>query len=198
MLFPAALYDRIARGEITLAFRAWKRPTVRAGGTLHSPAGLLAIDEVTRIDRDDITESDARAAGAASADEVRASLRDGDGRVLYRIRFHRAADDPRIELRANDQLDAAATAAIAEQLAGWDRASRDGPWTASVLGVIERRPEVVSTDLAAELGMERLAFKRRVRRLKSLGLTESLERGYRLSPRGAAYRAVGDARDDRP
>jgi len=29
-------------------------------------------------------------------------------------------------------------------------------------------------------------FKRRVRQLKELGLTESLEVGYRLSPRGRA------------
>jgi hypothetical protein len=187
MLFPAALHDRIASGEVTLAFRAWKRPSVRAGGTLHSPAGVLAIEEVTRIEPTDVTESDARAAGAASADEVRASLREGDERVLYRIRFHRAADDPRVELRRKDRLDDVAFADIAAQLARWDRAGRDGPWTAAVLDVIERRPEVVSTELAAALGMERLPFKRRVRQLKSIGLTESLERGYRLSPRGVAY-----------
>ena len=33
---------------------------------------------------------------------------------------------------------------------------------------------------------ERLAFKRDVRKLKELGLTESLDVGYRLSPRGRA------------
>ena len=33
-----------------------------------------------------------------------------------------------------------------------------------------------------------LPFKRNVRKLKELGLTESLEVGYRLSPRGEAYR----------
>jgi hypothetical protein len=31
-----------------------------------------------------------------------------------------------------------------------------------------------------------VSFKRDVRKLKELGLTESLEVGYRLSPRGAA------------
>jgi ribosomal protein S19E (S16A) len=34
--------------------------------------------------------------------------------------------------------------------------------------------------------MEKLRFKARVRQLKELGLTESLEVGYRLSPRGRA------------
>ena len=33
-------------------------------------------------------------------------------------------------------------------------------------------------------GLEKDVFKPRVRRLKELGLTESLEVGYRLSPRG--------------
>jgi hypothetical protein len=36
------------------------------------------------------------------------------------------------------------------------------------------------------MGRERLAFKADVRRLKDLGLTESLPVGYRLSPRGRA------------
>jgi hypothetical protein len=35
--------------------------------------------------------------------------------------------------------------------------------------------------------MERQAFKLNVRKLKELGLTESLEVGYRLSPLGEAF-----------
>ncbi len=53
--------------------------------------------------------------------------------------------------------------------------------------LIGRRPATVSTELAAELGRERAPFKLDVRKLKALGLTISLERGYRLSPRGEAY-----------
>ena len=40
--------------------------------------------------------------------------------------------------------------------------------------------------LAASVGREKLPFKRDVRKLKELGLTESLRVGYRLSPRGKA------------
>ena len=40
--------------------------------------------------------------------------------------------------------------------------------------------------------MDRPAFKLNVRKLKALGLTESLEVGYRLSPRGAAFLAAAD------
>ena len=48
-------------------------------------------------------------------------------------------------------------------------------------------------DLAARLGRERLDFKTDVRKLKALGLTESLTVGYRLSPRGMAWLDVADA-----
>jgi hypothetical protein len=54
----------------------------------------------------------------------------------------------------------------------------------------------VSTELAATAGLERRAYKLRVRRLKALGLTESLERGYRLSPRGQAYLERLDAAEE--
>ena len=45
-----------------------------------------------------------------------------------------------------------------------------------------------AADLAAQLGRAELQpFKTDVRKLKALGLTASLEVGYRLSPRGRAF-----------
>jgi hypothetical protein len=55
-----------------------------------------------------------------------------------------------------------------------------------VLEAIEARPAVRAADLAATLDRDKVDFKIDVRKLKALGLTESLEVGYRLSPRGAA------------
>jgi Mn-dependent DtxR family transcriptional regulator len=54
-----------------------------------------------------------------------------------------------------------------------------------VLELIDARPAVRAGDLSKTVGQERLVFKQNVRKLKTLGLTESLEVGYRLSPRGA-------------
>jgi hypothetical protein len=68
-----------------------------------------------------------------------------------------------------------------------DRSSSRGPWTGAVLGLIADRPAVVSTVLAQAIGWERPDFKLHVRRLKALGLTFSLDVGYRLSPRGESY-----------
>jgi hypothetical protein len=64
-----------------------------------------------------------------------------------------------------------------------------GAWIMQTLGAIAERPATRAGDLATDLGQERLPFKANVRKLKALGLTESLEVGYRLSPRGRAYLA---------
>ncbi len=64
-----------------------------------------------------------------------------------------------------------------------------GPWTLAVLRAIRANPERRAGDLAAELRAPRLPFKVDVRKLKELGLTESLPIGYRLSARGAAVLA---------
>jgi hypothetical protein len=59
-----------------------------------------------------------------------------------------------------------------------------------VLALIAAKPAVRAGDVFGEVGYpDMLSFKRDVRRLKELGLTESLEIGYRLSPRGEALMA---------
>jgi hypothetical protein len=187
MLFPQRLVDGIRDGTIVVAFRSWKRPTVRAGGTLLTAAGQLAIDEVAEISADDIDGDDVVAAGAADRDEILRALDRSPDRRLYRIRFHRLGDDPRVALRSSTDVGEGIDDVVA-RLDRWDRAAADGPWTSAVLELVAARPAVVSTELAAALGMDRAIFKRRVRQLKSLGLTESLEVGYRVSPRGEVVR----------
>jgi len=187
MLLPMALMEPIREGSVTLAFRSWKRPTVRTGGTLKTAAGLLGIDEVTPVDPAAISGAEAQAAGAGSRDELLAWLRSEPDRQVYRIRFHRIGDDPRIALREDDRIDAAERERLDARLAGWDRRSPTGPWTEASLRVIADSPGVVAGELARRIGSEREPFKRRVRQLKELGLTESLTVGYRLSPRGERY-----------
>jgi hypothetical protein len=52
------------------------------------------------------------------------------------------------------------------------------------LSVVSRNPGVLAATLASSLGLERKWFKEHMRKLKELGLTESLQIGYRISPRG--------------
>ena len=77
-------------------------------------------------------------------------------------------------------------AALVQRLEAMDRRSRSGPWTLATLRAIEARPGVLAARLATSLGRPRDEFKRDVRKLKVLGLTLSLEIGYRLTPRGEA------------
>jgi hypothetical protein len=189
MLFPQRLWAGLHDGTVTVAFRRWKRPTVKEGGTLQSPGGVLGIDELAPIEPDDVTDNDARAAGYGSRDEALADLRP-EG-ILYRIRFHRVGDDPRAELRAKDAL-------RADEIAALQASVRRLDWAIPTLQLIADHPATVSTELAAWAGVERQQFKLRVRRLKALGLTESLETGYRLSPRGQAFLAGVDRSDGPP
>jgi hypothetical protein len=195
VLFPARLRADLADGSVTLAFRRWRRPTVKAGGTLRTLAGVLAIDAVDVVPIATITEDDARAAGYPSVQELLADLRPPaagmDPRVVHRIAFHHAGADPRERLRAQDDLDPATVEDLRIRLARLDARSRHGAWTTTVLELIRDQPGTRAADLAEALGRERLPFKADVRKLKALGLTESLEVGYRLSPRGAALLATG-------
>lgn len=186
MLFRKAQWAGLSDGSITVAFRYQKRPTVRAGGTLQSPGGLLAIDSVEAITPAKITQADALLAGAASAAEVKADLGpEPEDKQLYRVRFHLLGDDPRVALRAADDLSEPELTALLARLARLDRAAGH-PWTQSYLRLLADNPGVVSTELAPQVGQERPVFKLNVRKLKSSGLTESLEIGYRISPRGLA------------
>ncbi len=185
MLFRQDVLCRIAEGDVTLAFRRWRRPTVKAGGTLRTRVGVLAIDSVERVDEDQVTDADARRAGAADREALLAGLR-AEGR-LYRVEFRLAGPDPRIALRERSHISPGERAEIDTRLARLDAASRHGPWTAAVLELIAKQPGTRAPDLAASFGRETAPFKTDVRKLKELGLTESLLVGYRLSPRGRAY-----------
>lgn len=185
MLFKRPVLDRIAAGAVTLAFRRWRRPTVRAGGTLTTPIGVLAIEAVDIVSDDQVTEADAHRAGFAGRDDLLAGLGPAEGDV-YRIAFRLQGADPRAALREQDELTPEDWAALRQRLDRLDRAARHGAWTGAVLRLIGERPGTRASDLAARFGRDTAVFKTDVRKLKALGLTESLEVGYRLSPRGRA------------
>jgi hypothetical protein len=179
MLFRQEILQGIADGRVTLAFRRWRRAPPAAGSTLRSPAGVLRLDRVTAVEEGDITVEDISRTGM-SRDELRASIA-GEG-TLLRIELRLAGDDPRIGLRERVPDDAELESILAK-LAKTDAASQ-GPWTTRYLQAIAHQPAIVSHVLARQAGADLPLFKRRVRQLKELGLTESLEVGYRLSPRG--------------
>ena len=136
------------------------------------------------INERSITSHDAELAGYRNRDELLAELsKYGDG-TLYRIDFRFAGADRRIALRQKGDLAPPEIDVLLRRLSRLDKASSHGPWTRQALELIDGNPAVVSTVLAAEMGLDRPVFKLDIRKLKESGLTESLEVGYRLSPRG--------------
>jgi hypothetical protein len=198
MLLKKRALDGIASGDIDLAFRNWRRPTVKPGTRLRTAIGVVEIDAMDTVDPARITEADARRAGFASRHDLLTSLAAAsqdagdaaDDRAVYRIELHFAGSDPREALRQNADLTPDNVAAIDARLRRLDKASTNGPWTLATLHLIADRPATRATDLAAAAGRPKAAFKADVRKLKELGLTESLGVGYRLSPRGHAYLAA--------
>jgi hypothetical protein len=184
MLFERRLREGIQGGSITLAFRRWKRCQVKAGGRYRMGYGLLA--EVTSVEIVDwMSDEEARAAGYPDRATLVADLDSRGSDPIYRIAL-RLFDgpDPREVLAESAEL----TKEEVGQLGG--RLDRMGSWALPTLELIAGRPGVRAADLAPELDMELAPFKLNVRKLKNLGLTISLEKGYRISPRGEALLAA--------
>jgi hypothetical protein len=183
MLFKRDVLDGIVAGRITVAFRRWVRPSVRAGTTLRTAAGVVRITGIAAVSQAAITSADAKQAGFPSRAKLLDSLAGRDG-TLYRIDLEYEGADGRLALRtatpSGPEMDH-----VLRRLARLD-AARSSPWTARVLALIEAHEATRAADLASRVGRETRLFKADVRKLKDIGLTESLAVGYRLSPRGKA------------
>jgi hypothetical protein len=187
MLFRQRFLDGIRDGVVTAAFRRWHRPSVRSGGTLLTPVGELGIVSVSEIALSKISELDARRAGYTSLEELLSDLNRREDGLVYRIEFGPLRPDPRVAIRESAVLTNEEHRKLFERLQRLDAHSSNGAWTLRTLELIGSRPGVRAGDLCRVLGQEKMHFKLNVRKLKTLGLTESLEVGYRLSPRGAAF-----------
>lgn len=208
LLFKKPFWEGLRSGQITLTFRRWQKPHVRAGGRYRChPIGVLEVDAIELVTPLAITAGDARRAGFPSREALIAYLGElgpiTDASPIYRVELHHGGDGDRVSLALEATLTADDVEAIRTRLVRMDRTT---PWTAKTLALIGKHPRVAASKLAANLGRETLPFKTDVRKLKRLGLTQSFEVGYEISPRGAAYlaairsarRAPGPRRRTRP
>lgn len=189
LLFKKPFWAGLTSGAITLTFRRWQRPHVRVGGRYRChPIGVLEVEAVERIPVRAITEDDAKRAGFAALPELRSYLEDlgplADDDELWRVELHHGGDGDRVELALVDQLTPDDVETIAKKLKKLDGRK---PWADATLAIIGKHPRVAASKLAAKLGRETQPFKIDVRKLKKLGLTQSFEVGYEISPRGKAY-----------
>ncbi|MEU3766812.1 hypothetical protein AB0E55_17290 [Amycolatopsis keratiniphila] len=184
MILSLTVLEGLAAGTIDLAFRRWSKQNVHPGDVLRLEAGVIEVVSVEIVDPDGITEAEARRSGAESANAVRATLRGPADAPVYRIRLRYAGPDPRHALSADAGLSEKDVEAIGKRLSKMDR---HRPWTHETLRLIAEHPGRRAQELADLLGREKDQLKVDIRKLKNLGLTLSLEVGYRISPRGEAY-----------
>lgn len=183
MLFRQEFLEGLRKGKLSTAFRRWAQPRVKAGTRMRTPVGLVEVVSVEPIMELEITTTDAERAGYTSREELMQNLGSMIDGQLYRIQLRYGGEDPRIQLRQDDELTDKEFEAIQKKLKGFDR---NRAWTKKTLNLISKNEGVLAEKLAGTMKMEKYPFKRRVWQLKELGLTESLDIGYRLSPRGKA------------
>jgi hypothetical protein len=194
LLFQKRFHEGLVSGAVRLTFRRWERPHVKVGGRYRChPIGVLEVDGVELVRVGAIGEPDARGAGFGSRAELLDYLADRgpltDATEVFRVELHHGGDGDRVSLALDDVLSKAEVAEIARRLARLDAAAAK-PWTRKTLALIGRHPRVAASKLAARVGRETAPFKIDVRKLKRLGLTQSFEVGYEISPRGHAYLAA--------
>lgn len=202
LLFQKRFHEGLLSGAVTLTFRRWARPHVRGGGRYRChPIGVLEVDEVREVRVAQITDAEAHQAGFTSRETLIEYMKSASEEPLlpstqvWRIALHHGGDGDRVELALEDQLSTQDVQQITARLA---RLDAQHPWTRETLAIIKRQPRVAASRLATVLGRETLPFKTDVRKLKKLGLTQSFEVGYEISPRGRAYLAATHGATKKP
>jgi hypothetical protein len=189
VLFKTRFHAGIRSGEITRTVRIWQRPHAKIGGRYALGAGAVVVDRMHEIRLEDITPALARSCGFSSVVDALKLAKHGAGERVFVIDFHYDGKTSARPKPTTGVVTATELAELARRLDALDRRARNGAWTRTTLGAIGARPGVPAARLARSLGRPRDDFKRDVRKLKNLGLTFSLEIGYRLTPKGKALLA---------
>ncbi|MCF2490779.1 hypothetical protein [Dyadobacter sp. CY347] len=184
MLIKQKHLDGIMSGNISLAFRKWKKLSVRKGSLLKTSIGVIKITDLTETDLSKITDDDAKLAGYDSAQAIISELEKVTNGAIYRIELSYDSPDPRIDLRQKEQITDEELEVLKEKLLNLDKFSNQGKWTTKVLKAIQENPKMTAAELATKINKEKEWLKTNVRKLKNLGLTISHEPGYTLSPLG--------------
>ena len=192
LLFKKAFFEGLVSGTTTLTFRRWQKPHVKVGGRYRChPIGVLEVDEVEIVTVKSISARDAKNAGFGSRDALVAYLTElgplDDATEIHRVALRFGGDGDRVPIALDDQLTPEQVAEVKKRLARFDA---NGAWTMQAFALIDAQPRVAASKLAASVKRETLPFKENIRKLKKLGLTQSFEVGYEISPRGRAYLAA--------
>lgn len=184
MLFREKHLKQIRTGSVTLAFRRWKKASVKTGSLIHTSIGLVRIGDIEEVKEEQISDADARLAGFLDKAELLSSFRTVAKAAIYKIEVSYHSADPRIALREKSELTIEHLADIKTKLDRFDKFSKHGAWTKKVMLAIQQNPHLVASEVAKRTGFERDWLKLNIRKLKNLGLTISHPVGYEISPLG--------------
>ena len=94
MEFSPDLRAAVIAGDVTLSFRLWQRPRVRAGGQYRVGPAVIEVDSVELLPFSAITAAEVLRCGEPDREALRRrAAHDGpvtDDTLLYRIEFHLA------------------------------------------------------------------------------------------------------------
>ena len=92
MEFSKELRDDVIAGDITVSFRLWRRPKVKAGGRYPVGPGCIEVDSVELLPFAAITAADVRRAGEPDRETLRRRAAHAgpvtEDTLLYRVEFH--------------------------------------------------------------------------------------------------------------
>ena len=190
MLFRRERHQGIREGAVYRTVRGWRTARVKVGNRYALwTGGSVEVTVVQPVLVGELTDLDAVAAGLGHLDGLLAELRRTSRRELsaqdrvFRVdfRFVDAAPSPPVTLSTDE---------VTSRLDAMDQRS-GRTWTRATLAAIGSHPGTVSSELADMLDRERKTLKADIRKLKKLGLTESLDVGYRLTALGRAILGMG-------
>jgi hypothetical protein len=90
--FSRELRSDVLTGEITVSFRLWRRPQVKAGGRYRVEAGQIEVDAIDLVPFSSIDDADVRRSGETDLESLRRRAAHAGpihhDTLLYRIEFH--------------------------------------------------------------------------------------------------------------
>ncbi|WP_290789700.1 hypothetical protein [Flavihumibacter sp. UBA7668] len=187
MLFKQQHLIGIKAGEITLAFRKWKKASVKPGSLIHTSVGLIEIQNIVEIKKEKITDKEAKLADFIDRSNLLKSFPSETEGIIFKISLRYHSEDPRIALREQTDISDEKFIELKNKLEKLDKHSRKGPWTNKILLAIKEHPNLHAVGISTLTGFEKEWLKLNIRKLKNAGLTISHTVGYELSPLGKQF-----------
>jgi ASCH domain-containing protein len=90
--FSPELRDDVASGDITVSFRLWSRPKVRAGGRYPVGPVHIEVDSIELVPFSSVTLADVRRSGELDRESLRQRAAHAgpieEDTLVYRVEFH--------------------------------------------------------------------------------------------------------------